>query len=182
MWETAISLTARQARFVQEYLLDLNATQAAVRAGYAPRTANREGTRLLSNAVVAAAVAAAQAKRADRVQLSQDEVLAELRDVLRSDVRDFEVADSGMLTLRPQAPDRAWRAVQSVKHKITTRTLGHATETDRDIEIRLWSKTDAIRLAMQHLGMLVEKHEHTGKDGAPLHCTFVIGEGHAGDD
>ena len=163
-------LTARQQRFVQEYLVDLNATQAAIRAGYSARTAAEQGHRLLINAQVAGAISAAQAKRADRVQLSQDEVLAELRDVLRSDVRDFEVADSGMLTLRRDAPDRAWRAVQSVKHRISSA----GDLTTREIEIRLWSKPDAIRLAMQHLGMLVEKHEHTGKDGAALPAAVNI--------
>ncbi len=56
-------LTAKQERFVAEYLIDLNATQAAIRAGYAEKGASVEGTRLLANAKVAAAVAAAKAER-----------------------------------------------------------------------------------------------------------------------
>lgn len=167
-------LTARQARFVQEYLLDLNAKQAAIRAGYSARAAKVTGCRMLTQANVAAAIAKAQEKRAERVEVKQDEVLLALLDVLRSDVRDFQVDDDGVPTLRDGAPDRAWKAVQSVKHKITTRTSGTSTETDRDIEIRLWSKPDALRMAMQHLGLLVEKHEHTGKDGTPLPAAVNI--------
>jgi len=141
-----------------------------VRAGYAPRTANREGTRLLSNAVVAAAVAAAQAKRAERVELSQDEILINLRPLLRSDVRHFVMADSGALELAEGAPEDAWKAVSSVKH----RTIVSDGDVTREIEIRLWNKPDALRLGAQHLGMLVEKHEHTGKDGAALPAAVNI--------
>ena len=55
-------LTARQQRFVEEYLIDLNATQAAIRAGYSARTAEQQGPRLLGNVGVAGAIAAGRAK------------------------------------------------------------------------------------------------------------------------
>lgn len=177
-----MALTVRQARFVQEYLVDLNATQAAIRAGYATKTANQAGPRLLVNVGISAAIAKAQAKRAERIEVKQDEVLLALLDVLRSDVRDFQVDDDGVLTLRDGAPDRAWKAVQSVKHKITKTVTESETEIERDIEFRLWSKPDALRMAMQHLGLLVEKHEVTGKGGVPLRFTFAIGEPDAGRD
>ena len=60
------SLTPRQERFVAEYLIDLNATQAAIRAGYSAKTAEVQGPRLLGNVRVAAAIADGQAKRAER--------------------------------------------------------------------------------------------------------------------
>ena len=72
-------MTPRQQRFVEEYLLDLNATQAAIRAGYSGHTANEQGARLLANASVAAAVQAAQQARSERVQVTQDDVLRGLR-------------------------------------------------------------------------------------------------------
>jgi hypothetical protein len=68
-------LTPKQRRFVDEYLVDLNATQAAIRAGYSPRTANEQGARLLANASVAAAARSAQLARSERLQLTQDHVL-----------------------------------------------------------------------------------------------------------
>jgi phage terminase small subunit len=68
-------LTAKQAEFVQQYLVDLNATQAAIRAGYAESGARTEGARLLANADIADAIAEAQAERLSRVRIDQDYVL-----------------------------------------------------------------------------------------------------------
>ena len=75
-------LTAKQERFVAEYLIDLNATQAAIRAGYAEKSADVEGSRLLVNAKIAAAVAAAQAKRSERTETTQDYVLATITETI----------------------------------------------------------------------------------------------------
>lgn len=72
-------LTAKQARFVEEYLMDLNATQAATRAGYSARTANEQGARLLANASVAAAVTAGKAARSERTDITQDWVLDQIK-------------------------------------------------------------------------------------------------------
>jgi hypothetical protein len=68
-------MTPRQQRFLDEYLVDLNATQAAIRAGYSARTANEQGARLLANASVATAIRYAQHARSERVQITQDDVL-----------------------------------------------------------------------------------------------------------
>lgn len=70
-----MSLTPKQEAFVREYLLDLNATQAAIRAGYSAKTAEVQGCRLLRNAQVSAAVTEAQTKRAERVEIDADYVL-----------------------------------------------------------------------------------------------------------
>lgn len=68
-------LTDKQTAFVREYLVDLNATQAAIRAGYSERTAYSVGQRLLKNVEIQRAVAAAQAKRARRVEIEAEDVL-----------------------------------------------------------------------------------------------------------
>jgi len=73
-----MTLTAKQQRFVEEYLLDLNATQAAIRAGYSPKTANRTGPENLSKPVIAAAIACAQANRSARTEITQDYVLSSI--------------------------------------------------------------------------------------------------------
>ena len=75
-------MTPKQERFVAEYLVDLNATQAAIRAGYAKKSADVEGSRLLANAKVAAAVAAAQAKRSERTEITQDYVLTSIMETM----------------------------------------------------------------------------------------------------
>jgi len=72
-------LTAKQARFVEEYLIDLNATQAAIRAGYSEKTADVQGCKLLRLGKVKAAVDAAKQARAERTLITQDEVITGLR-------------------------------------------------------------------------------------------------------
>ena len=75
-------LTAKQERFVSEYLIDLNATRAAIRAGYAKSGASVEGTRLLANAKVAAAVQKALEERAERTEVTQDYVLTSIKNTM----------------------------------------------------------------------------------------------------
>lgn len=73
-----MKVTDKQQRFVDEYLVDLNATQAAIRAGYSERTAVAQASRLLRNVNVAAAIAERQAKLSDKAEITQDRVVAEL--------------------------------------------------------------------------------------------------------
>lgn len=68
-------LTDKQSAFVREYLVDLNATQAAIRAGYSERTANAQAGRLLANVGIREAIETAQAKRARRVEIKAEDVL-----------------------------------------------------------------------------------------------------------
>ena len=75
-------LTPKQERFVAEYLIDLNATQAAIRAGYSEKTAQVIGSENLSKPMIAAAVAAAQVKRSKRTEVTQDYVLTTIRDTM----------------------------------------------------------------------------------------------------
>lgn len=145
-------LTAKQARFVEEYLVDLNATQAAIRAGYSAKTAEQQGSRLLGNVEVSATIATAQQQRSERVQLHADDVLSELRALVRSNVKHFVIGELGQVELAPGAPEDAWRAVASVKHKIRSDDDG----VTREVELKLWDKNSAIDKAMKHLGLLAE--------------------------
>lgn len=75
-----LNLTRKQQRFVEEFLIDLNATQAAIRAGYSKATAAAQASRLLTNANVAETIAAAQAKQAERAEIDTAWVIARLVD------------------------------------------------------------------------------------------------------
>src|SRR3954470_8469369 len=96
-------LNDRQARFVAEYLVDLNATQAAVRAGYSARSAYSTGERMLRNAEVAAAIAEAQAARSRRTEVTADRVVLELARVAFGDPRRVMSWGPGGVRLRPSA-------------------------------------------------------------------------------
>lgn len=91
-----MKLTDRQERFIDEYLIDLNGTQAAIRAGYSERTANEQAARLLAKVSIQRAIAEAMKKRQVRTQITQDDVirdLCEVRDIClgRKKVRVVEV-------------------------------------------------------------------------------------------
>lgn len=83
------TLTAKQQAFVDEYLIDLNATQAAIRAGYSAKTANEQAARLLANVSVAEAVRNKQIARAERTQINADWVLTRLAEEAEADVADL---------------------------------------------------------------------------------------------
>jgi phage terminase small subunit len=143
-------LTGKQGRFVAEYLIDLNATQAAVRAGYSPKVAYRQGFENLRKPQVEAALTEAMAARAQRVELSADAVLREIALVSRSNIQDYAIDDYGEVSLRPGAPPEAMRAVQSLRKKILHTEQGICYET----EIKLHPKNAALRMAAEHLGLL----------------------------
>jgi phage terminase small subunit len=148
-------LTPNQSRFVHEYLIDLNATQAAIRAGYSKRGANVQGPTLLANPSIKAAIEAAIGKRDQRTEVKADRVIAELALLAFSNVQNFETDDHGRVVLASKdIPDDVWRSVSSMKTKITTDKSGNVY---RDVELRLWSKTEALKMLGQHLAMFVER-------------------------
>ena len=140
-------MTKKQKRFVEEYLIDLNATQAAIRAGYKAGNAQRAseiGSELLQKTPVQEAIAQAMAERSRRTGINQDRVLRELARVAfanASDVINMEDA-----TLRADACVDDTAAIQSVKVK----TFG---EDGVEREIKMGDKLRALELIGKHLGM-----------------------------
>lgn len=87
----ANGLNDKQKRFAEEYLIDMNATQAAIRAGYSPKTAHVQGARLLSYANVSAYVKERQSELSAKLQLDQEWVLTHLRAVVEKSMQEVEV-------------------------------------------------------------------------------------------
>jgi len=105
-------LTAKQARFVDEYLVDLNATQAATRAGYSPHTADSQASRLLKNVKVCSAIAVRQAERAEKTQLTTDWIVERLienanRAMEAEPVRDANGKPIGIYTYQGSVANKA---------------------------------------------------------------------------
>ena len=88
-------LTAKQQRFCDEYLIDLNATQAAIRSGYSEKTANRIATENLSKPVIKEYIAARMAEKNAELIADQDEVLKYLTSVLRGESQSSVLALCG---------------------------------------------------------------------------------------
>lgn len=97
-------MTPRQRRFVEEYLVDLNAHQAALRAGFAPRSARQTVTKLLRRPDVAAAIKEGMDERSRRTAITADRVLAELAHIAFADMRHFiQWGPDGITLTSPEA-------------------------------------------------------------------------------
>ena len=178
-WET--ELTPKQRAFLREYLLDLNATQAAIRAGYSDATAYSQGQRLLKHVEVAKAIEGAMSARAKRTDITADRVLQELAKIGFSDIRKAVKSQSGLITEEdnPDGGDIAviktvvTNTVQMVaSDEIDDDTAACISEVSQNatggIKIKLHDKRAALVDIGKHLGMFKERVEHTGKDGGPI--------------
>lgn len=146
-------LTPNQARFVAEYLIDLNATQAAIRAGYSTRTASVQGCRLLRNAQVAASIRAGQQRAAERTDIAEGRVLKELKFIAFSNISHYRVDAAGNVSLSPEAQPGAIAALASVKSRHRTDRRG----TTHEVELKLWDKVGALELAGRHVGLFTDQ-------------------------
>ena len=139
-------LTAKQQCFVEEYLIDLNATQAAIRAGYSPDTAKDIGCENLAKPNIRARIDQEMAQRSRRTGINQDRVIRELARI--AFVNAAEVIDAEDATVKADASEDDTAAIQSVKVK---RMSGETEMVER--EVKLADKLKALELLGKHLGM-----------------------------
>lgn len=166
-------MTKKQKRFVEEYLIDLNATQAAIRAGYSPKTANEQGARLLANVSVQEAIAKAMAERSKRTGISQDRVIQELARI--AFVNPQNVINPKDASVKADATEDDLACIQSVKVKTMDGAKGKSVER----EVRLNDKMKALELLGKHLGMFKDKLEVDAD--MDLNITIDYGEDDAGE-
>lgn len=146
-------MTKKQKRFIEEYLIDLNATQAAIRAGYSPDTAYSIGNENLKKPEIKAHIDKAMAERSKRTGVNADRVVMELAKIAfvnADDVIDFKTA-----TVKEGARPEDTAAIQSVKVK----TFG---EDGLEREIKMADKIKTLELLGRHLGMFKDKVEVSG--------------------
>lgn len=143
-----MALTKKQKLFCEEYLIDLNATQAAIRAGYSPETAGAIGAENLKKPQIQKAIARAMADRSRRTGVNADRVVMELAKI--AFVNAADVIDAEDATLKEDATAEDLAAVQSVKVK----SFG---EDGVEREIKLADKIKALELLGRHLGMFNDR-------------------------
>jgi phage terminase small subunit len=152
-------ITPKKQRFVDEYLVDLNATQAAIRAGYSAKTAHSQGPRLLDDVGVKELIADAMAKRAEATKITAERVLQELGRVAFFDPRRLLNADGFPKPINELDDDTA--AVLAGMD-ISEEFAGSGEErrfVGYTRKVRMADKVAALNLAMRHLGMLTDKLE-----------------------
>ena len=157
---TSGKLTPKQARFVAEYLVDLNGTQAAIRAGYAPKTANRTASDLLSKSDISALISERKAKQLEKADLTATRVLEEIRRLSFADLRTLFDEQGNLRPIHELTAEQAAciASLEVVKRNLTAGD-GH---TDTVIKLKVWDKTRSLEMLAKHFGLLVEKVEHSG--------------------
>lgn len=162
-------LTERQKRFVDEYLIDLNATQAAIRAGYSEKTAYRIGAELLQKTSVAEQIEKRKAARVRRTEITQDFVLTELMKIAASNGTDFAtVGKRNRVTLTPtdDLPPEKCAAVASIKKGARGA-----------VEVKTYDKLKALELLGRHLGMFDKKPDDENIEDINGPRSEVFGDG-----
>lgn len=144
------NLTVKQRMFVEEYLIDLNATQAAIRAGYSVKTADQQGSRMLANVKVQQAIAERMAERSKRTGVNQDRVVLELSKIAFLKMTDV-VDRNGAIKQDASEDDLA--CIESIKYKESDNEYGGSVER----EVKVASKLKALELLGKHLGMWNDK-------------------------
>ena len=149
-------MTDRQKRFVEEYLIDLNATQAAIRAGYSPQTARDIGCENLTKPNIQNAIGKAIAERSKRTGINQDRVIQELAKL--AFVKMTDVVDSNG-RIKSNASDDDLSCIEGIKYKSSSSESGSSIER----EVKIASKLKALELLGRHLGMFTDKINLTGE-------------------
>jgi phage terminase small subunit len=153
------NLTPKQQLFVREYLVDLNATQAAIRAGYAEHTAQQMGSENLSKPVIADAIAVEQAKRLKRVEIEADWVLQAVARRAKTGMSKFVKIDEWgqpRINLSNATPEELDCLIEASTEEVDMGS-GDTALPLRKSKIKLASQDKNLELLMRHLGLLNDK-------------------------
>lgn len=159
-------MTPKQLMFIKEYLIDLNATQAAIRAGYSEKTAEVIGHENLRKPNIAEAIKEAMEKRSERTEVTQDMVINELAKIAFLDIRQAFDKD-GSLKKIADMPDEVARAIGGMD-------ISSIGELEIAKKIKLIDKKGALELLGKHLKMFTDKTEITGANGNPIETKWTV--------
>lgn len=176
-------LNERQERFCNEYLIDLNATQAAIRAGYKETTAYSMGQRLLKNVEVQAYIQQRKQDRVERTEITQDMVLRELALIAFSNTADYISVVEKQATVNDESGVQIplfdedgkpvmYRTVEPVLTAELTedqkRALAIIKKGRDGFDVKPYDKVRALELLGKHLGMFTDKVEMSGQVNNPF--------------
>lgn len=158
-------LNPKQKRFCQEYVIDLNGTQAAIRAGYSARTANEQAAQLLAKLSIQAFVKKLQKGISKRLEVSADKVVQELAKIGFCNIQDYIETGNSTKDLSGIERDTA-APISSIKVTKTTGGKGEGAWEQEAVEFKLHNKVSALETLGKHLGIF-EKDNSQKKPDAP---------------
>lgn len=161
-------LTPKQKRFAQEYLIDLNGTQAAIRAGYSKKTANSIVSRLLSNVGIQEEIQRGRNERAKRTEVTQDRVITEIARIAFANITDVVSVRSaqdddgvGYTMFVDIVPSDEWTTEQA--SAVAEISESNQAGGFRTIKLKMNSKLKALEMLGRHLGIFNDKLEVSGE-------------------
>jgi phage terminase small subunit len=163
-----MALTAKQERFVEEYMIDLNATQAAIRAGYSAKTAKQQGARLLTNVDISSALSAAQESRSERVKVDADWVLSRLAHEADADLADI-LDEAGAIKPVVDWP-LIWRQGLVAGIDVHEEMVDGA-KVGQTVKVKLSDRIKRIELIGKHVDVQAFREQVEHKGGISLNVT-----------
>lgn len=172
----AKELTKKQELFVAEYLTDLNATRAAIAAGYSPKTAESQACQLLKNPKVSQHIERKQGKRLEKLEINAEKVLRELALMGFANMLDYVTPDEeGTFDVDLS---KVTREQAAAIQEITVDTSGGAGDGERRRVLRtrfkLGDKRGSLELLGKHLKLFTDKVENTGANGGPMQQEITV--------
>jgi phage terminase small subunit len=156
-----MALSEKQKRFCERYILHLNASRAAREAGYAEQWAGSNVDKLLKNTEIQARIDELKAERAERAQVTPEEVLAALLELWRESPEDmYSYDEDGTVRLRPSSElSRAqMNTIAGIEHTVETRRERDGTEnTTHKTKLKHYSRDKALEMTMRHLALFNDK-------------------------
>lgn len=168
-----IKLTPKQERFCEEYLIDLNKTQAAIRAGYSKDSAHSIGEENLRKPEIIKRVDELKALRQESLLITPESVLKELYDLAMVDITEA-YDDAGWLKPLSEIPKNVRRAIAGLE----VNELFDGQGDDKHIigvakKIKFYDKNKSLEMLGRHLKMFTDKKEVSGADGGPIQVKNV---------
>ena len=157
-------LNHKQLLFCKEYLVDLNATQAAIRTGYSEKTARSQGQRLLTNVDIQERIQKEMDERSERIEITADKVLDEIGKLAFGNIKNIYDKDGKLIPIQ-DLPD----VISAMITEITQDNLG-ASEDSPAIrrKYKIADKKGSLEQLGRHLKLFTEKHEHSSRGGEPV--------------
>ncbi|NFA43984.1 terminase small subunit [Clostridium botulinum] len=171
-------LSERHKRFCDEYLIDLNVTQAAIRAGYTPKYANKKVYALLDKPEIKEYLDKRMNAREKRTEITQDKVLSELAAIAFSNASDFfkvidkKITVNGNEILDTYGKPKTYKDVEFINTDNLSddnkKVISSIKQGANGLEIKLNDKIKALELVGRHLGMFKDKVEINGNVNNPF--------------
>jgi phage terminase small subunit len=147
-----MNLTPKQQRFCEEYMVDLNGTQAAIRAGYSKRTSNEQAVRLLANVSVSAKIFELQKALSKSTGITAERILKEFAKIGFANIQDYISAENEITDLSKIEVDKA-AAVESITVTETTFGTPDNPGVKTKVAFKLYDKISALVNMGRHIGL-----------------------------